>query len=123
MDLDARAPARAMSAHSAERGALTFKDQAAADLPTFLNVAEFADTIDIDGVGTVAGVLMNDEAPGAADDDGVSQLEQTLYARASDFLDKPVVRQRLVLDGRQANVTRVDEEQGVYVIRLRWFDS
>jgi len=110
-----------LSAASARRR-VTFKDLAAADLATFLNVNEFADSLDIDG-SSVAGVLMNDEAPGPAEDDGVTQLEQTLYARAADFDQAPVVRQRLTVNDRQANVVRVDQDQGMLIIRLRWFDS
>jgi hypothetical protein len=49
---------------------VSFKDQAIADLPTFLNVDEFGDTVDIDGV-TMACVLDNDEAH-ARRRDGVS---------------------------------------------------
>lgn len=101
---------------------VTFKDQLLADLPTFFNVDEFADSLDIDGV-TVAGVLDVDEAPGSAADDGVTHLEQTLYAKASDFVETPVVRQRMVVDGRQANVTHVDQQGEVLIIRLLWMDS
>lgn len=99
---------------------MAFRDQVIADLPTFLNVGEFGDTIAIDCV-PMACVLVNDEAP--TDDEGVSVLESTLLARAADFAVEPEVRQRLSVGDRQANVTRVDEEQGMLVIRLRWFDS
>lgn len=95
-------------------------DQIIADLPTFTNVGEFGIAIAIDGV-TMNCVLVNDEAP--TDSEGVSELESTLYARAADFAIEPVVRQRLTVGDRQANVTRVDEEQGMLVIRLRWYES
>lgn len=101
---------------------MTFKDQALADLPTFLNVDEFADTVDVDGV-TMAGVLLADEAMGPPQDDGVTQLEQTLHVASSGFDVTPVARQRIVVNDRQADVLRVDEQQGLLVIRLRWFDS
>jgi hypothetical protein len=99
---------------------MNFRDQAIADLPTFLNVDEFGDSLVIDGV-TMACVLVNDEAP--TELDGISILESTLYVRASDFTEAPVVRQRMTVDGRQANVLRVDVEQGMLVIKLRWFNS
>jgi hypothetical protein len=99
---------------------MSLRDQVIADLPTFLDVGEFGDTVDIDGIA-MACVLVNDDAP--TDDVGVEVLESTLYARASDFVQLPVVRQRLTVGTRQANVTRVDEEQGMLVVRLRWFDS
>lgn len=101
---------------------MTFKEQAIADLPTFLSVDEFADTLDIDGV-SMAGVLMADEVMGPPGDDGVSQLEQTLHVRASDFEEAPVVRQRLTINERPADVLGVDVQQGLLVIRLRWWDS
>jgi hypothetical protein len=106
---------------------MTFRDQAIADLPAFLNVVEFGDTITIGAAADplhgvpMACVLVNDEAP--TDDEGVSMLESTLYARASDFAAPPVVRQRLAVGARLATIIRVDEEQGMLVIRLRWFNS
>lgn len=99
---------------------MAFRDQAIADLPTFLNVGEFGDALDIDGV-TMACVLVNDEAP--TSDDGVSVLESTLYVSAANFAVEPEVRQRMSVGGRQANVVRVDEEQGMLGIHLRWFES
>lgn len=99
---------------------MAFRDQAIADLPAFLNVGEFGDTLDIDGV-TMACVLVNDEAP--TEEDGVSTLDSTLYARASDFTEEPAVRQRMTIGNRVANVVRVDEEQGMLVIHLRWYNS
>lgn len=99
---------------------MSFRDQAIADLPTFVNVDEFGDTREVNGV-TMACVLVNDEAPTGMD--GVTVLESTLYARASDFLSPPAVRERMSIDARLANVIRVDEEQGMLVIRLQWFNS
>jgi hypothetical protein len=99
---------------------MSFRDQAIADLPTFLNVDEFGDTVDIDGVA-MACVLVNDEVP--TNMDGVTTLESTLYVRAADFIEAPVVRQRMTIGSRQANVIRVDEEQAMLVIRLSWYDS
>lgn len=106
---------------------MSFKDAAIADLPTFLSTSEFGDVIDLDG-DQVACVLVNDEAPGPSGDDGISLLESTLYIRASDEYKQPVVRQRVTItpaggDARQANIIRVDEEQGMLVIRLQWFNS
>jgi hypothetical protein len=101
---------------------MDLRTQVVADLPTFVNVGEFANVVDIDGV-SMSCVLVNDEAPSSGE--GVTVLESTLYARASDFYVSapPVVRQRITVDGRQANITRVDEEQGMLVIRLQWFNS
>jgi hypothetical protein len=98
---------------------MTFKDAATADLPTFLNVDEFANAVEIDGV-PVACILDETETTHAAD--GVTVRETTLHARAAD-LPEPVVDQRMQIGDRLANVTNVDEQQGMRVIRLRWWDS
>lgn len=99
---------------------MSFRDQAIADLPAFLNVGEFGDTLVVDGV-TMACVLVNDEAPDG--EDGVSVIESILYAAASSFTIEPAVRQRMTIGSRMANVVRVDEEQGMLAIRLRWYNS
>ena len=95
-------------------------DQVLLDVPTFTNVGEFGSPLLIDGVAMNA-VLVNDEAP--TDFDGVSSLDSTLYARMSDFAVEPEVRNRMSIGDRMANVMRVDEEQGMYTIRLKWFNS
>lgn len=99
---------------------MSLKDQVTADLPTFLNVGEFGVSIVIDGAAVTC-VLVNDEAP--TDFEGVSVLESTLYARGVDFAQGPVVRQRMTVDGRQANVMRIDDNQGMLTIKLRWYNS
>lgn len=101
---------------------MTFRDQAAADLPTFVNVDEFGSTVNIDGA-PVTCVLIADENMTISEGDGISLLESLLYVRARDLSAAPEVRQRMTLDGRKANVMRVDQEQGLLVIRLRWFQS
>jgi hypothetical protein len=99
---------------------MSFRDQAIADLPAFLDVDEFGDTIAIDGV-PMACVLVNDEAPDG--EEGVSVLESTLYVAASEFAVEPAVREHMTVGARKANIIRVDEEQGMLVIRLQWFES
>lgn len=98
---------------------MTFRTQAIADLPTFLNVDEFADLVEIDG-SAVACVVDEPESTFTAD--GVAIRETTIYVRSSD-LTTPVVDQRMAIGERLANVTNVDEEQGMLVIRLRWYES
>ncbi len=100
---------------------MDLRDQVTSDLPTFLNVAEFADTVTIDGE-EVACVLVKDETTQSAE--GVTALESTLYVRQSDLFTPPEVRERVQInDDRQANVLRVDNEQGMWVVRLQWFNS
>jgi hypothetical protein len=104
---------------------MDLRTQVAADLPTFLNVGEFGQTVLVDG-DPVTCVLPNDEDLHEPLD-GVSVLESTMYARASDFDTVPAVRQRLALriddEDRQADVIRVDNDQGMLAIRLRWWNS
>jgi hypothetical protein len=101
---------------------VSFKAQAIADLPTFLNTSEFGDVVDIDA-DRVACVLVPDEALGASNNPGVSQREATLYLRASDQYATPRVDNRITVNDQQWTVSRVDEEQGMLVLRLGWFDS
>jgi hypothetical protein len=100
---------------------VTFKEQATADLPTFLNVDEFADSVVIDG-DTVACVLEgNGDTQGS--DPGVTNVDTVIRARASDFYKVPVVGQRIVVDDRPADVVAVSEDQGMLELRIRWLDS
>ena len=99
---------------------MSFKEQAIADFSTFLNVEEFGDTVDFDGV-PMACVHVDDEAPSTGE--GITALESTLTTEASNFDTIPVVRQRVTIDGEQATVTRVDEEQGLVVLRLSWYEG
>lgn len=100
---------------------MTFKEQATADLPTFLNVDEFADTADIDGVAVAC--VFDGEGDTVGSQDGIVNVDEVLYARAVDFETLPVVGQRLTIDDEQADVVAVSEDQGIVKIRLRWFDS
>lgn len=97
----------------------SFKDQLAADLRTFVNVEEFAAPIEIDGE-TVDCIL--DETDGTHTAEGVFKQSFTLYLKADD-LTAPTVGQRMTIDGREADVTGVSEDDGLLTIRARWFDS
>jgi hypothetical protein len=99
---------------------VTFKEQLTADLPVFVNPDEFADTIDIDGEA-VSCVLDDQESPAAFD--GVATQESTLYALTSSFYKMPVVRQRVKVNDRQADITKVVDDQGILIISLRWWNS
>lgn len=100
---------------------MTFKEQATADLSTFLNVDEFADRVDIDGTAVVCSIEGNGDTTG--DQDGVTNVDIVLYARTADFYKPLVVGQRIRIDGRPANVIGDVEDQGLRTIRLQWFDS
>lgn len=100
---------------------MTFKDQVAADLPTFLNVEEFGDVVDIDGHQ----VACVQEGNGDTQDsrEGVTNVDTVLFAMASAFYRVPVVGQRITVDDRPADVVAISEDQGMLTIRLRWWDS
>lgn len=100
---------------------MTFKDQFAEDLPTFLNVDEFADSVNFDGV-TMACVLEgNGDTVGGPD--GVINQDIVVRTREANFAAVPVVGQRVELDGEPADVIAVNDDQGMLEIRLRWWDS
>lgn len=100
---------------------MTFKDQAAADLPTFLNVDEFAESVDIDGSAVYCVLEGNGDTE--APQDGVIDQDTLLYCKVSAFTELPVVGQRLTIDDEQANVIAVDQDQGLLILRLRWYNS
>ncbi len=101
---------------------VTFKDQAALDLPTFLNDEEFADRLSIDGGEEVACVL-----EGAGDTEGgelgVIGRDVLMHVRTADFYAQPVVGLRLAVNEQQYDVIGINEEQGILELRLRWLDS
>jgi hypothetical protein len=100
---------------------VTFKDQAAADLSTFLNVEEFADTVDIDGDAVACVFEGNGDTRGSGE--GVTERDTVVWCRASDFHALPKVDQRITIDGDQADVIEAYEDQGIFYMRLRWLDS
>ncbi len=100
---------------------MTLREQVTADLSAFLNADEFGEVVDIDGSAVTCVFDPVVETP--ASQEGVLNQDRTISARASDFAEQPVVGQRLTIAGEQANVVAVDEQQGMLVIRLRWFNS
>jgi hypothetical protein len=100
---------------------MTFKEQATADLSTFLNVDEFADRVDIDGDLVVCSIEGNGDTVG--DGDGITNVDTVLYVKTADFYKRLVVGQRINVDSRPANVIGVVEDQGILTIRLQWMDS
>lgn len=100
---------------------MTFKDQATADLSTFLNVDEFADTVDIDGVEVACVLEGNGDTVGNGE--GIIEQDIVIRARTESFDPVPVVGQRISVDGRPADVIAVSDDQGLAEIRLRWLDS
>lgn len=104
---------------------MTFRAQAIADLPTFTNVDEMGDTVTLEIDGQTVSVACVVEGEGDTQDsrDGVINRDTLLYVRESDLPSVPAVRQRIVMDGEQADVMAVSEDLGLLEIRLRWLDS
>jgi hypothetical protein len=101
---------------------MTFKEQATADIATFLNVDEFASIAEINGEQVACVLEGNDDTQ--ASEPGVINVDTLLHARASDFHGHlPTVGSRITVDDRPGDVTGVVEEQGFVHIRLRWLDS
>ncbi len=100
---------------------MTFRDQATADLPTFINVDEFGDIVSIDGVAVACVREDNGDTQGTGD--GVINQDTIIRARTSSFYNTPVVGQRFKIDDRQGDVVGVLEAQGIVELRIRWLDS
>jgi hypothetical protein len=92
------------------------------DLPTFFNVDEFAEYHDIDGQQVMA-IIESDqlnERPRHPVElyrvtDGIYQSSITIYVKSTDY-DKPVVGQRIHVDGEDYYVVSVAEEHGLLKI-------
>ena len=100
---------------------MNLQDQFALDLPTFVNPTEFGKLRVVDG-RSISCVLDEDQrVPDPAT--GVYRSESTLYARTADLAALPVITQRMVIAGRQANVIHVEEALGMVTIKISWFES
>lgn len=100
---------------------MSFRDQALADLPTFVNVDEFGEIVSIDG--DEFRVVFDGDGARVHSAEGVIDIDTVIYVRASDFYKQLVVGQQILVDDEPANVVGVDEQHGMLVIRLRWLDS
>lgn len=103
---------------------MNFKDAAAQDIATFLNIDEFADTHTINNV-EVQAILDEDlkqRDGGLAYAEGVYFADCTLYV-AAGLIHLPVIGELLTIDGKDMIVLNSTDENGVYVIRLRKNES
>jgi hypothetical protein len=100
----------------------TFRDQLAADLDAFFNVDEFAEYHDIDGQQVLA-IIDSDqfnERPRHPEElynltNGIYQSSITILVKSADF-EKPVIGQRIYVDGEDYYVTSAFEDTGVIKI-------
>lgn len=100
---------------------MSFKEQLIDDVSAvFLNAAEFADTLEVDGASVSC--ILDDSRSTDTTIEGVALWDATLHVptAATDF---PVINQRMVVDGRDATVVGTEENGGILSIRLRWYES
>lgn len=100
---------------------MTFQEQTAADIATFINPMEFAVVRVVDGAPVACVLDDHDRSEGGGE--GVYVSASLLYVRASDLPAVPVLTQRMVVDGKAGRVTHVDDQMGVLAVRLEWFES
>ncbi|MED3732548.1 MULTISPECIES: hypothetical protein [Geobacillus] len=101
-----------------------FKTYAERDLSAFFNIDEFADSHDIDGQQVLAIIDSDqfDERPRDPVDlyritDGIYRAALTIYVRSSDYA-KPVIGQKIYVDGEDYYVSAVSEDAGVLKITV-----
>ncbi|WP_044736650.1 hypothetical protein [Geobacillus kaustophilus] len=101
-----------------------FKTYAERDLSAFFNIDEFADYHDIDGQQVLA-IIDSDqfgERPKVPVElyritDGIYQTTLTIYVKLTDYA-KPVIGQKIYVDGEDYFVSAVSEEAGVLKITV-----
>lgn len=98
------------------------RDYLASDLATFLNLDEFAEMHDIDGL-QVAAVVDSDVLKIRSDRkseryDGVYAAELAVYVKAADLPNRPVYGQHMRLDGKLYLVVECTEAEGILEIVL-----
>jgi hypothetical protein len=103
----------------------SFKECLSDDLNAFLNLKEFAETHQIDGVD-VDLVIDDDQfsqrermmsAEMFSMTQGIFNESKTFYVRASD-MDKPAPREKLSLDGKDYTVNAATEENGLISVQI-----
>ncbi len=100
-----------------------FADMIEADIPAvFLNVEEYGVARSIDGAYAVKTVLESEEFD-PHNVEGAYLSTSVLHIAKSDLPAVPVISQRMDIDGKIANVVKVDEAMGMLSIHLQWFES
>ena len=108
---------------------MNFKDAVQGDIGTFLNLDEFADEHDINGL-KVASILdedLKDRDTSRSNKsdyaEGVFFVEVNLYVAAQDGIWLPVVGEFWRIAGKQYTFLNPTEDNGIYIIRLGKNDS
>jgi hypothetical protein len=107
---------------------MNFKDHIKADMTVFLNLNEFADEHDIDGLLLPALVDSSIQMPYTQGQpyshmDGVFLSQVTLCVERAELGYVPEEGQRMRVDGKRYRVDHVSEEDGMLVLRLEANDT
>ena len=101
---------------------MTFKEQLAADLDIFVELDEFAQEVEVDGVTLRAQKILSTAAKSQRLTETYDMLHGsfcTLYFKASDYNKKlPVHGQSIVVDGKRFDVLSSEEELGIVKLVL-----
>ena len=101
---------------------MTFKEQLAADLDIFVELDEFAQEVEVDGVKLRAQKLSHTAEKSARLTEQFDMLHGsfvTLYFKRDDYNKKlPVHGQSIVVDGRRYDVLSSEEELGIVKLVL-----
>lgn len=100
-----------------------FKDCMQKDIDeTFLNLHEFAEEVEFDGLKVKAVVANNDgREPLTKESDalGIYKWDRCLHINAKDMLRKPESSEYIRLnDGQMQYIAHVEEDMGMYIIYL-----
>lgn len=100
------------------------KDYFASDMKTFFNVGEFGEMHNIDGKDILvvmdSDMLKSNKIKAAS---GTYLGDVLFYAQKSDFLETPVIEQRMELDGEIYRTIDIGEDNEMYKITLEAFMS
>lgn len=100
-----------------------FKDQLQADLAVFLNIDEFGDIHNLDGVECEAVI----ESPTMQEAfiasntgyEGYFGTSLVMYCRTADLVEIPVAERSFSVDGKDYIVANVSDDKGLLCIELR----
>jgi len=108
---------------------MTFKEQLAADISTFLNPDEFGEEYSVEMGGSeaaaVVGVLEDEEEtqPTLSPADGVYLALKRFHCRLSDLPMAPKIGREISVNGDRYQVLDIGRSAGMCVLRLEAYQS
>lgn len=98
---------------------MSLKDDIAADLETFFDVAEFGEEHTVEGrkIICILDTCRSQALSGGAEK-GLSEADYVLHAKTADLPKRKPAGQLLRIDGRDFEVAKWDEEDGASVVEL-----